>query len=304
MAQISFSGKRELRWLQEGETLITFIEADVAIADVLWDQWLAAVVAPPGQKRLLASWGDIQPTKDQWRRATRMIRDAKTKVAVVTESRATSALAKAASWAGADMQAFRWEQLYEASMFLNLDSARRMAVRTAVMGLRDCFGPVDEAAPRPAASPSAARPATSASPAARPSVGASAVTRPPAGASPVARPSAGASSVARPSTASPVARPASARPPASASAVARPPAGASSVARPVATPRPTASPSAPSSRPAASAPIRPTAAPGASSRTPMADAASKNLAQVRQTSEEIQAKLAEIQARLRNRKRG
>lgn len=39
------------------------------------------------------------------------------------------------------------------------------------------------------------------------------------------------------------------------------------------------------------------------SRTPMADAASKNLAQVRQTSEEIQIKLAEIQARLRNRTR-
>jgi hypothetical protein len=35
----------------------------------------------------------------------------------------------------------------------------------------------------------------------------------------------------------------------------------------------------------------------------MADAASKNLAQVRQTSEEIQAKLAEIQLRLRNRTR-
>jgi hypothetical protein len=290
MAQISFSGKRELRWLQEGETLITFIEADVAIADALWDQWLAAVVAPPGQKRLLASWGDIQPTKDQWRRATRMIRDAKTKVAVVTESRATSALAKAASWAGANMQAFRWEQLYEANEFLKIEVARRMAVRTAVTGLRDCFGAIDDAAPRPAAS--SARPPTSASPVARPPAGASPVARPPAGARPpaVARP---------PASASPVARP-----PASASPAARPPAGASSIARPVAIARPTAIPSAPSSRPAASAPIRPTATPGAPSRTPMADAASKNLAQVRQTSEEIQAKLAEIQARLRNRTRG
>jgi hypothetical protein len=50
--------------------------------------------------------------------------------------------------------------------------------------------------------------------------------------------------------------------------------------------------------------MRPNATPAAASKTPMADAASRNLAQVRQTSEEIQAKLAEIQARLRNRTRG
>jgi hypothetical protein len=216
MAQISFSGKRELRWLQEGDCFITFVGTDVAIADALWDQWLAAFVAAPGKKRLLTSWGDIQPTKEQWRRATRMMRDAKTKVAVVTESRPMSALAKAASWAGVDMLSFRWEQLYEASVWLDFDGPQRIAVRTSVTALRDCFGAVD---------------------------------------------------------------------------------GSASAARPIAN----SSPSASSSRPATTARPNPTT-PGAS-RTPMADAASRNLAQVRQTSEEIQAKLAEIQARLRNRTR-
>jgi hypothetical protein len=248
MAQISFSGKRELRWLQEGECFITFIEADVAIADALWDQWVAASVAAPGKRHLLTTVGDIQPTKEQWRRATRAMRDAKIKTAVVTESRATSALAKAASWAGIDMQAFRWDQLIDGCEWLGLDATRRAAVRTAAFSQREAFGAVGSAVPT---APTARLFANSTLPA---------------------------------PTAS---------------------------ARPPSRPAPSASPSgsrvgASASEPQRVTPMRPspTATPGTASRTPMADAASRNLAQVRQTSEEIQAKLAEIQAKLRNRTRG
>ncbi len=217
MAQIPFSGKRELRWLQEGDCMITFVEAEVELSDALWDEWVAAFIGAPGKLRMLTSWGDIQPSKDQWRRATRTMRDAGCKVAVVTESRVTSALAKAASWAGADMQAFRWEQLYDASVFLDMDGPRRTAVRATVISLRDCFGSVDGSAIKPP--PSAAEiPTTVAS-------------------------------------------------------------------------RPIPSPSA-RTRPNSEA-----------SSTSISDAASQNLARVRQTSEEIQAKLAEVQARLRNRTR-
>jgi hypothetical protein len=250
MAEISFSGKRELRWLQEGDCFITFVGADVAIADALWDEWLAGFIAAPGKVRLLSSWGDIQPTKEQWRRATRMMRDAKLKVAVLTESRPTSALAKAASWAGVDMQAFRWEQLYEASLWLELDGPQRMAVRASVTALRDRFGPVDGS--------TTAAPA-SASFSARPSITPSAPSRPTSGPSPSSRPVTSPSTPSRPSAKAP--------------------------------------------EPQRVAPARPSTTATTTSKTPMADAASRNLAQVRQTSEEIQAKLAEIQARLRNRTR-
>lgn len=219
------------------------MEANVAISDALWDPWLAASVA--GSKGLLTTWGDIQPTKEQWRRATRMMRDAGCKVAVVTESRVASALAKAASWAGADMQAFRWEQLFEAMGFLSLDGQRRVAVRTSTMALRDYFGPVDGSQPPAPVSPAAmARPPISASPASP---------------SPAMRPT------------------------------------PSSISRPAAR----------LEKPQRVVPMRSGAGSSRAeaSRTPMADAAAKNLAQVRQTSEEIQAKLAEIQARLRNRTR-
>jgi hypothetical protein len=257
MAQISFSGKRELRWLQEGQCFVTFMEANTAIEDTLWDQWLAAAVVAPGKRLLLTSVEDIQPTKDQWRKATRGLRDGKIKSAVVTESRATSALAKAASWAGVDMLAFRWEQLIEACEHLGLDGPQRVAVRAAVLALRDSFGV------------GGARPSTS----------------------PINMPTAPVS--ARPSS-----RPA----PTSPSAAGTRPSAAGTRPSAAGT-RPSASHGSSSGRVTPSAPMRPTPPPGTPSRTPMADAASRNLAQVRQTSEEIQAKLAEIQARLRNRTR-
>jgi hypothetical protein len=270
MAEISFSGKRELRWLQEGDCFITFVGADVAIADALWDEWLAGFIAAPGKVRLLSSWGDIQPTKEQWRRATRMMRDAKLKVAVLTESRPTSALAKAASWAGVDMQAFRWEQLYEASLWLELDGPQRMAVRASVTALRDRFGPVDGS--------TTAAPA-SASFSARPSITPSAPSRPTSGPSP------------------------SSRPVTSPSAPSRPTSGPSPSSRPVTSPSTPSRPSAKAPEPQRVAPARPSTTATTTSNTPMADAASWNLAQVRHTSEEIQAKLAVIKARLRNRTR-
>jgi hypothetical protein len=179
-----------------------------------------------------------------------MMRDAKLKVAVLTESRPTSALAKAASWAGVDMQAFRWEQLYEASLWLELDGPQRMAVRASVTALRDRFGPVDGS--------TTAAPA-SASFSARPSITPSAPSRPTSGPSPSSRPVTSPSTPSRPSAKAP--------------------------------------------EPQRVAPARPSTTATTTSKTPMADAASRNLAQVRQTSEEIQAKLAEIQARLRNRTR-
>lgn len=216
------------------------MEANVAIPDALWDEWLAMVVGDRNKRLLLTSLGEITPSKEQWRRATRAMRDAGCKIAVVTESKATSALAKAASWAGTDMQAFRWEQLYDASMFLGLDTAPRQAVRVSTLALRDAFNPA-------AAQPAKPAPPTTTAPPSRPAPSPSPASRP----TPTSSASASASSTFR-STAS---------------------SGPANASRPTRAQR----------------------------LTPMADAASKNLAQVRQTSEEIQAKLAEVQARLRNR---
>lgn len=232
MAKVAFQGKRELRWLEEGECFVTYFEGDVPFSDALWDKWLAALAATASRKVMLCSMGDIQPSKEQWRTATRSMREGGKKFAVVTESRHTSAMAKAASWAGVDIQAFRWEQLYDASVFIDLERQQRIAIRATVTALRDYFG--------------AANPDGELSSAANPS----------------------ATYVAAPTPTAPVRAPLSDRP----------------VTRPLS--------SLGASKPGAS-----------TSKTPMADAAERNLEHVRQTSEEIQAKLAEIQARLRSRTR-
>lgn len=245
MAKVSFDGKRELRWLQEGDCFITYFEVDVDFSDALWDQWLSAVLGAPGKRVLLSSWGDIQPSKEQWRKATKSLRGCGKTFAFVTESRATSALVKAASWAGVDILAFRWEQLYDASVHIGLEREQRIAIRATVTALRDYFGAVNGDG----------------------ELG-STVGRAVFG---------GASTFGGAAPA---------------------PRDDSRDEQP--TPRPAAPASSSASRSTASS----TAEPPTRSRTPMADAASRNLEQVRQTSEEIQAKLAEIQARLRSRRTG
>lgn len=142
MAKVSFDGKRELRWLQEGDCFITYFDADVEVSDALWDQWLDALLRAPGTRVLLSSWGDIQPSKEQWRKATKALRGCGKKFAFVTESRPTSALVKAASWAGVDILAFRWEQLYDASVHIGLEREQRIAIRATLTALRDYFGAV------------------------------------------------------------------------------------------------------------------------------------------------------------------
>lgn len=241
MAKVSFDGKRELRWLQEGDCFITYFDADVEVSDALWDQWLDALLHAPGTRVLLSSWGDIQPSKEQWRKATKALRGCGKKFAFVTESRPTSALVKAASWAGVDILAFRWEQLYDASVHIDLEREQRIAIRATLTALRDYFGAV----------------------AGDGELG-----------STVGRPVFGGASTFGGTTPAPRDDRRDDQPrPRPSSPLASKPAAGSSAAEP---------------------PTR--------SRTPMADAASRNLEQVRQTSEEIQAKLAEIQARLRNRR--
>lgn len=257
MAKVSFDGKRELRWLQEGDCFITYFDADVEFSDALWDQWLDALLRAPGTRVLLSSWGDIQPSKEQWRKATKALRDCGKKFAFVTESRPTSALVKAASWAGVDILAFRWEQLYDASVHIDLEREQRIAIRATLTALRDYFGAV-------------AGDGELGSTVGRPVFGGTSAF---GGAAPAPRDDR---------------RDDQPRP--------RPSSPSPSFATKL-----NASNTGPS-KPTGSGAGASSAEPPTRSRTPMADAASRNLEQVRQTSEEIQAKLAEIQARLRSRR--
>lgn len=149
--KISFEGKRELRWMEVsrrrpaatgGECLVTYMEADVEFSDKLWEDWLDALQRPSISCLMLCSWGATQPSHQQWRQATRLMRERKLPVAVVTEARHNLALAKAASWLGTNISSFRWHQLGDACDNLGIDKSEQVAVKAKVIALRDRFGPV------------------------------------------------------------------------------------------------------------------------------------------------------------------
>jgi hypothetical protein len=140
--KVSFEGKRELRWMEIGDCLVAYMEADVDFSDKLWDDWLDALSRPTIVRLMLCSWGPTQPSHQQWRRATRLMRDRRMPVAVITDARHNLALAKAASWLGTNIQSFRWHQLGDGCDFLAFDKADKVAIKAKVIALRDRFGPV------------------------------------------------------------------------------------------------------------------------------------------------------------------
>jgi hypothetical protein len=128
--------------MEIGECLVSYMEADVEFSDKLWDDWLEALQRPSITRLMLCSWGPTQPSHQQWRQATRLMRDRRMPVAVVTEARHNLALAKAASWLGTNIQSFRWHQLGDACDCVGVDKSDKVAVKAKVVALRDRFGPV------------------------------------------------------------------------------------------------------------------------------------------------------------------
>lgn len=148
--KLVFEGKRELRWLTVGHCLVSYMEADTGFADELWDEWLEAVRRPSVESLMLCSWGPTQPSHQQWRRATRLMRDRNLPVAVVTDARHNLALAKAASWLGTNIEAQRWAELDAAVEQAGLSDLKVMA-KANIIALRDRFGAViaDSSTPEP-----------------------------------------------------------------------------------------------------------------------------------------------------------
>lgn len=142
--KVDYEGTRELRWFEVGSTLITYMEADVEFDNRLWDDWMEAMERPSVNSLVIGSWGPTQPSHQQWRRATRLMRDRHMPVAVVTEARHNFALAKAASWLGTNVEAFRWSQLGHALDFVGFEDPGKVMAQARVVALRDRYGAVLE----------------------------------------------------------------------------------------------------------------------------------------------------------------
>ena len=139
--KVAFEGKRELRWLTIDKCLVTYMEAEVEFGEDVWDQWLEALGRPSMSSLMLCSWGPTKPTHAQWRRATRLMREHKLSVVVVTDARHNLALAKAASWLGTDIQSHRWSEIDAGIEKAGL-AHQRIAAKAMIIALRDRFGAV------------------------------------------------------------------------------------------------------------------------------------------------------------------
>jgi hypothetical protein len=140
--KIAFEGNRELRWLEIGQCLACYMESEVEFTDKQWDDWLDAIRSDSITSLAICSWGPTQPNHQQWRRATRLMRDRQLAVAVITDARHNFALAKAASWLGTNIEAHRWNEVGEALTFLGMGPSERMTVQASLVALRDRFGTV------------------------------------------------------------------------------------------------------------------------------------------------------------------
>ena len=129
-----------------GECVVAYLEAEVDVADRLWDEWIEAFAEPSVTGLMLCSWGPTQPSHQQWRRATRLMRDRRMPVAVVTEARHNLSLANAASWLVTNIESYRWHQLGDGLDFLGFDKAAKVANKAKIIALRDRFGPVTNSA--------------------------------------------------------------------------------------------------------------------------------------------------------------
>jgi hypothetical protein len=137
--KVSFEGKRELRWFLVGRCLVTYLEEEVEFSDELWDEWMEAIGRPGITAVMLCSWGATQPSHQQWRRVTRLMRELELPVAVVTEDRHNLALAKAASWLGTNIEAHRWSDLGVALRAVGLGD-QVISAQARIIALRDRFG--------------------------------------------------------------------------------------------------------------------------------------------------------------------
>ena len=140
--KIAFEGSRELRWLEIGQCLACYMESEFEFSDRQWDDWLDAIRRESITSLILCSWGPTQPTHQQWRRATRLMRDRRLPVAVITDARHNFALSKAASWLGTNIQAWRWNDVGEALAFIGMAPSDRISMQTTLVALRDRFGAV------------------------------------------------------------------------------------------------------------------------------------------------------------------
>jgi hypothetical protein len=128
-----------LRWQLIDGLHVCFTEAEVPVSEELWDLCMASRCSPEvtGCLSIIGGDGFPQISRRQWRVSASLAIQRRFPFAMISSHRITLAMVRAASWNGANIQAYKWAELDLALAFLNVAPERSDAVREIAESLRN-----------------------------------------------------------------------------------------------------------------------------------------------------------------------
>lgn len=127
-----------LRWRTIDGLHVSFVEAEVPIAEELWDMCMESRKSPEVSSCLSIVGGDgfAQISRRQWRVSATLTIQRQFPFAMISSHRITLAMVCAAAWSGANIRTFKWAELDLALAFLGVAPERHAAVRELAEQLR------------------------------------------------------------------------------------------------------------------------------------------------------------------------
>lgn len=130
-----------VRWSMVDNLMISFATPGV-LSDNEFDLWMKEFMATPFTKYLNTSVGFINLHTVQRKRAAEVMKKKAAKTAVITDEMLIRGVVTAISWMGADIKAFKWDEMHLALRHLDvspqttiraMDAVRRM--KTSATGM-------------------------------------------------------------------------------------------------------------------------------------------------------------------------
>jgi hypothetical protein len=125
-----------MRWVLVDDVMVTFATPG-EIDNQSLTAWTKDIKSKPVAKLLGANIGVVEANSAQRKLAADTVRSKNVPVAIVSDQALTRGVVTAASWLGANIRAFSWSQLREATLFLDIHPPLQDKVIDALMKLRD-----------------------------------------------------------------------------------------------------------------------------------------------------------------------
>lgn len=125
-----------MRWVVVDDVLVTFATPGEIDNQVL-TAWSKDIKTKPVAKLLGANVGVVEANSAQRKLAVDTVKGKNVPVAIVSDQALTRGIVTAASWLGANIRAFSWKELREATQFLQILPPLQDKVIDALMKLRN-----------------------------------------------------------------------------------------------------------------------------------------------------------------------